>query len=63
MIRLAARRALALDLWKEWFEQDGDPWTQDSYDRTWCFFCTSQEPQHDEDCIFVRARALLEEQP
>ncbi len=55
--------ALALDLWREWLGQNGDPWTQDDYGRTWCFFCAGQEPQHEGDCVFVRARVFLEEQP
>lgn len=51
-----------LELWKQWFDWDGEPWTSDDYGRTDCFFCGESYPSHSEDCVWVHAKKLLEEQ-
>lgn len=53
----------ALELWRKWFSEDGDP-------RTWymeidivCFFCGEsfdrKNPKHAVDCLWVRANDLI----
>lgn len=50
---------LGLQLWKEWFEWDGDPLVVDDYGRVTCFFCVEDDPNHSKDCIFVKAKQLV----
>ncbi len=51
----------AIELWKRWFDTDGNPWYQDDYGRDWCFFCGEQQPTHLDDCVFIDASKLIEE--
>lgn len=50
----------ALKLWIEFFELVNEPWegTRDGSDT--CFFCTELRPHHEHECIWVRAKALVE---
>lgn len=51
----------ALALWKEWFEQDGDPVYTDPNDDWVCFFCDTAYPVqngHDPNC-YLRAKTLV----
>jgi len=51
---------IALELWKEWFEDDGDPWINDDYGRTYCFFCSNDDDEaHADDCIFLKASLMV----
>lgn len=52
---------LGMQLWKEWFEWSGDPWTAAGRDCDWtdCFFCGEDEPKHSDNCIYERVRLLL----
>lgn len=61
--RLLDRANAALSLWREWFEKSGDnpQVTPDVWDH--CFFCGNlreQHPAHVPDCIYLRAKALVE---
>ena len=47
-----------LKIWQEWFEWDGDPWVDDDYGNTDCFFCGEGKPNHILSCAFVKAQAL-----
>lgn len=66
----AERAQAALDLWKELFEQleDMPYFSYHFYGDTMykCFFCEVAESypgdiKHDPDCIYIRARKLVEE--
>lgn len=48
----------ALKLWEEWFERDGDPWVKLEV-ITYCYFCLRFEPDHADDCIYLRAKKLV----
>ena len=56
----------ALKLWRELVNYLGDyPFTDDTTDygkEPTCFFCSHIRPTHDLDCIYLRAKKLLEEQ-
>jgi hypothetical protein len=49
---------VALRLWIEWFEKDGDPANKSG--DIYCFFCGSQvaDEPHAGDCIYIRAKKL-----
>ena len=48
-----------LKIWQEWFEWSGDPWQNDDYGNTFCFFCGEGIPNHLESCAFVKAQELI----
>ena len=55
----------ALQLWREWFEQDGDPSTWYMDIDVDCFFCgvsmnPNQETRHESNCIYVKAKKLVD---
>jgi hypothetical protein len=47
-----------LKIWQEWFEWSGEPWVDDDYGNTDCFFCGEGKPNHMLSCAFVKAQAL-----
>jgi hypothetical protein len=50
-------------LWIEWFEFSGNPWEyNDNYGRTYCFFCAEEYPNHSANCVFIRAKSLIEKE-
>lgn len=56
--RKRGRQAMALGLWQEWFDTDGDPYKEDGF---YCFGCKrSKRSYHAEDCIYIRAKQLIE---
>jgi len=61
-IRRAER---ALELWEEWFADDGDPVVNYTVVDYMCFFCRSMSRRnnvnHEHDCIYIRAKELLDE--
>jgi len=60
----------ALELWREWFESDGNPiCAGECAGDLYCFFCgeyqvssDASEQQHLPNCVYLRAQALLEGQ-
>jgi len=49
----------ALLLWREWFDDNGDPWEANGYG-IWCKFCGNNEKNgHESSCVFPKARELL----
>ena len=55
------------ELWVEWFDLNegpsGGPWS----DSEWggvrvCFFCNGDEPEHRPDCVYLKAKRLLDEE-
>lgn len=53
------------DLWLEWFSEEGDPLFEGKKMELYCFFCgeyfvKSNENGHDENCIYLRAKQLIE---
>jgi hypothetical protein len=51
-----------LQLWMDWFKQDGNPWIGDTTDygrQDKCFFCVEEKPNHSTNCIYVKAKYLL----
>jgi hypothetical protein len=51
----------ALTLWREWFARGESPWVEGS-----CFFCKERKtaaaaPGHAPDCLYIRAKALVEQ--
>lgn len=48
----------ALNIWREWFEWSGNPWVEDDYGKTNCFFCGETEPNHAPSCAFIKAQTL-----
>lgn len=48
-----------LKIWQEWFEWDGNPWVNDDYGNTYCFFCDEGKPNHHEPCAYIKAQTLL----
>ena len=53
----------ALTLWREWFEESGDPtYAGEAGGDIYCFFCGAwmEFDPHRENCIYVRAKALVE---
>lgn len=57
-----AKEDRALSLWKEWFDYNGIPWERDAdnWDSS-CFFCGKGHPEHEGNCVFIRAKKLIEE--
>ena len=61
------KEQLALELWREWFAEDGGPMyaAEGSGDLT-CFFCGEwffgEHDKHAPDCIFIRAKQLIEKE-
>jgi len=51
-----------LKIWQEWFDWSGDPWRDDDYANTECFFCGEEKPNHLVSCAFVKAQTLLASQ-
>lgn len=55
------------DLWREWFNKDSDPiYASEMGGDLHCFFCgefqvSNDDNRHKEDCIYVRAKRLIEE--
>lgn len=52
----------ALNLWREWFEEDGNPlYASEQGGDIHCFFCNAwvEHEPHEPDCIWVRAEALV----
>lgn len=51
----------ALELWREFFERDNDPFVVQTYwgEDLQCYFCDGK-PDHKPDCIYIRAKALIE---
>jgi len=49
----------ALELWRQWFDWDGDPWVEDNRANVTCFFCLEDKPNHTSNCTYERARNLL----
>jgi hypothetical protein len=33
--------------------EECNPWIRDDYGYTYCFFCIQDEPEHDNDCLYV----------
>jgi hypothetical protein len=67
MIEEIENHESALALWVEWFKKGGDPTCADSLGDSYCFFCNAFDPErhaysdpHREDCIYLRARQLIE---
>ena len=56
--RLETKMDEGLKIWQEWFEWSGDPWVDDDYGNTDCFFCGEDKPSHMPSCVFVKAQAL-----
>jgi hypothetical protein len=57
------RLEAALDLWREWFEKDGEPhYASEQGGDVHCFFCGAwlEHDSHESDCIWARAKELLE---
>ena len=61
-------RALqALELWQRWFAESGNPiYAGECGGELRCFFCGEYQVhtdsgEHDEDCIFVAAKRLVEQ--
>ena len=55
----------ALELWREWFVEDGCPtYAGECGGDISCFFCGEwsfgEEDCHEPDCIFVRAKKLID---
>ncbi len=48
----------ALDLWRRWFREFGEPWFTFE-DTLWCFFCDGTDERHKRGCIYVAAERLL----
>lgn len=55
------RMSDALDLWKLWFDKDGDPWNKESEWGMPCFFCGEEHPNHKVGCVYVLAAKLLDQ--
>jgi hypothetical protein len=55
----------ALELWKQFFEGNNDPWTYDDFG-IYCFFCGKKQhwsnDHHTSDCIWAEAKKLVEEE-
>lgn len=55
----------ALKLWIEWFERNGNPFASGN-DLIYCLFCDGESQhesskfEHEEDCIYIRAKKLIE---
>ena len=57
---MGALEVEALALWRAWFKESGNnPWVEDDYGRSRCFFCVGDYPDHDPDCIFEHARRMI----
>lgn len=41
---------------------DNPPWLDDDYGRSWCFFCSGQEPKHDDACPYKVMKDALQKQ-
>lgn len=54
----------ALALWVEWFGKNRDPFIPSEMDgNPYCFFCFEDQydkEAHEPDCIYARAKALVE---
>lgn len=57
----------ALTLWREWLAKGGDPfYASEMGGDVYCFFCgewqhdSDNRPEHEADCIYVRAKRLVE---
>jgi len=51
--------SIALELWRRWFEENGEPWANSEWGMP-CFFCWVEHPNHDANCVYVLAAKLLE---
>lgn len=52
----------SLNLWKRWFEGNGNPWVDSMRgEKTSCFFCGEDRPSHKSDCVYTEAEKLLQE--
>lgn len=56
----------AFEILKEWFSKSGDPFfASEAGGDVYCFFCRewqldSNNPVHADDCLYVRAKQLVE---
>lgn len=56
----------ALKLWREWFNRQGSSPSIDGDISWYCFFCNEtltgneEDSQHAPDCIYIRAKKLIE---
>jgi len=61
------RAEQALELWQRWFAESGNPiYAGECGGELCCFFCgeyqvRTDSDEHDEDCIFVAAKRLIEQ--
>ena len=53
------RNYQAMELWRRWFRQFGDPWFRAEDGRLWCAFCDGTDQAHRRGCIFVAAERLV----
>ena len=60
MAETIGRGHQALELWRRWFREFGEPWFLFE-DQLWCFFCDGTNEKHRRGCIYVAAERLLNE--
>ena len=49
----------AMELWRRWFREFGEPWFKAEDGELWCVFCDGTSERHKRGCIYMAAERLV----